>query len=265
MGNMPRVFENPEGVRVMDCLEKVWARPIARRTYEAEPLYMVTVTLSNGEKLSWTSERLFTIWGVENDDKWREILNREMTMGYLVNVVTGEAYGKKVIEDCLGKIGSGPEIMKKMVGGDKKQSTLSAFEDGEKLKVVKLEVSDRDEMPIGEVLELLPTSTHPRWLCKYDEGPIMSERSMGYFVEDLKKLTERLNGEMEREDLAIVLCKIVDKTFRVYEKTGIRFDLVWDDYASSIVTGYALRTGEIIEEEDKIREREAEEANSRRL
>lgn len=265
MGNMSRVFENPDGIRVMDCLEKVWARPIARRTCEAEPVYMLTVTLSNGEELSWTSERLFTICGIENDDKWREILNREMTMGYLVNVATGEVYGKKVVDDCLGKIGYGAEIVKKMVGGDKNQSTLSAFEDGEKLKVVKLEVRDRDEMPIGEVLEILPMNTHPRWLCKYDGNPFVTDKSVGFFVKDLKKHTDRLNGEMSREDLAVVLCKIVDEVFRVYDETGIRFDLVWDDYASSIVTGYALRTKEIIEEYDKIREREAEEADSRRL
>lgn len=248
---MSRIFENSDGVRIMDCLDEVWARAKTRRCNEIEPIYMVTVTLSNGEELSWTSERLYTIRGIENDDKWRESLNKGMTMAYLINVATGEAYGKKVIEErkeeVLGKTGLALRLIERLVGADIKKTPVENFKEGEKLKVVKLEVKDRDEMPIEEVLETLPMNTHPRWLCEYDKNPLITGNSTEHFIEDLKKYTDRLNGYMRDEELAVVLCKIVDEIFRVYYKTGIRFDLVWDDYANSIVTGSTLRTKEIIE------------------
>lgn len=114
--------------------------------------------------------------------------------------------------------------------------------------VEKLEIIDRDEMPIEEVLEtMVRPSLHPKALCKYDEYHFAMNKDIKFFVRDLKKHTERLREDISKGELGVVLCNIVDEIFRVHNKTGIRFDKVWDDYVHSVMTGSMLRTGEIIE------------------
>lgn len=247
---MSRVFENPEGVRVMEKLREVYGRPRARRCEEIEPVFMVRVTLSNGEELGWTSRYLCSMWDIKTGFKWRAVLNKEVSKAYLINLTTGEARCKEVVRQVkeMGKGVVGRLTIEKMVGGERGQNTEKVFEDGEKMVVEKLEIIDRDEMPIEEVLEtMVGPSLHPKALCKYDEHHFAMDKDIEFFVRDLKKHTERLREDISEGELGVVLCNIVDEIFRVHNKTGIRFDKVWDDYVHSVITGSMLRTEEIIE------------------
>lgn len=119
---MSRIFENPDGVRIMEKLREVYGRPRSRRYEDIEPVFMVRVTLSNGEELGWTSKDLYSMWDIATGNKWRVILNKEVSKGYLINLTTGEARCKEVVKQVrdMGTGVVGRLTIEKMVRGKKR-------------------------------------------------------------------------------------------------------------------------------------------------
>lgn len=255
---MSRTFEkgNKERLSVTGCINQVYGKWSSSFSIdETSPQFCVKVTMDNEEVLEWDST-YFVDWTDMKKNSFKKLLNKEMTRGYAVNLRTGEARWKYVLpekqEQCFTARKEGKEHLlsiQKMVGVTDKASFWNGWDDGERANVVKVEIFDRDEMPVQNVLVALARSlpSHPAYLREKLELPYIGDNSKSYFIKDLKQAFNTIREDDADEELSIKLCRIVDLIFQTYNKTRIEFEWVWMDYFHSVKSGSVLRTKDIIE------------------
>lgn len=271
---MSRVFEkgNKERLSVTECVSQMYGR--WGETFsidETSPQFYVKATTDEGEVLGWDSIYFIDSRSAIDDNKFKKVLNEEITRGYIINLTTGEARWKHVLPEKRERyFEAQKEGMERyisvhgMVGLKDGGHAWSYWSDGGSANIAKVEILDRDEMPVENVLLALSRvgGFHPAYLRDKYDLPYVTEHSKPSFVKELARFANEIREDDKDEVVAVKLCNMVDFIFQAYNKIGIEMGCAWDDYYHSVKSGSVLRTKDILDffkERDR-KKREARES-----
>lgn len=274
---MSKVFErgNKERLSVTDCVSQVYGRwENGFSIDETCPQFYIKATTDEGEVLGWDSIYFVDSWSAVDNNKFKKVLNEEITRGYIINLTTGEARWKHVLPKKRERYFENKKeemqcyiSVREMVGIKDGANQWEGWSDGGISNIVKVEVIDRDEMPVENVLLALLRSggMHPAYLRDKYDLPYVTEHSKPSFVEKLTRLTNEVHEDDADDVLAVKLCNMVDFIFQAYNKIGIEMGCAWDDYCHSVKSGSVLRTKDILDYfKEKDREKREERERKRK-
>lgn len=256
---MSRTFEkgNKERLSVTECVSQMYGRwGYSFSIDETYPQFYIKATTDEGDVLGWDSIYFISSWSSLDNNKFKKVLNEEITRGYIINLTTGEARWKHVLPEKreryfeAKKEGMEKYIsVREMVGLGDGGHAWSHWNDGGTANIVKVEILDRDEMPVENVLLALSRSAYMHPAClrdKYDL-PYVTEHSKPSFVKELARLANEIREDDADEVVAVKLCNMVDFIFQAYNKIGIELGWAWEDYYHSVKSGSVLRTKDILD------------------